>query len=182
MAYPDMLVSQRMKNLHYLAIGLAGFDATTGLTIGGTASNLSCATGSASGNLITPQGVLSGTVQDTDIDLADLDVCAEAGMSIPAGENIYIFIIQNGTIVKARVGSSRKTVTRASVNAALVSTVVHDVLPVDVDMSAWICTGYAKLTNSTNPFIIGTTLLSAAGVVDTFVELTRMLAGTNIEG
>jgi len=182
MAVPSMLVSQRMKDLHFLAIGMAGFDATTGLTIGGTASNLSCATGSASGNLITPQGVLSGTIQDTDVDLADLDVCPEAGLSIPAGENIYIFVLQNGTSVVARVGTSRKKITRASSTAALVTAIVHDVLPVDVDMSEWICTGYAKLTNSTNPFIIGTTLLSAAGVVDTFVELTRMLVGSNIEG
>jgi hypothetical protein len=172
-----------MKNLHFLAIGFAGFDATTGLTIGGTASNLSCATADASGNLITPQGVLASTKQDTDIDLADLDICPEAGMSIPAGENIYLFILQDGTNQPiVRLGSSRKTVTRASASAAKVTAVVHDVLPEDVDMSLYVCTGYAKLTNSTNPFVIGTTLLSAAGVVDTFVELTHMLAGANIEG
>jgi hypothetical protein len=179
-----MLVSQRMKNLHFLAIGWAGFDATTGLAISASpASNIQTATGSASGNLITPQGVLASTIQDTNIDLADPDVCAEAGMSIPAGQNIYLFVLQDGSNVPiVRLGSSRTKTTRASVNAALVHSVVHDVLPSDVDMSVYVCTGYTKLTNSTNPFIIGTTLLSAAGVVDTFVELTHMLAGANIEG
>jgi len=172
-----------MKNLHYLAIGMAGFDATTGLAIGGTASNLDCATADAAGNLITPQGVLASTKQDTDIDLADLDICPEAGLSIPAGENIYLFVLQNGTDQPTvRKGTARKKVTRASVNAALVTTIVHDVLPLDVDMSEFVCTGYAKLVNATNAFIIGTTLMSAAGVTDTFVELTRMLAGSNIEG
>jgi hypothetical protein len=182
MAVPEMLVSQRMKNLHFLAIGWAGFDAITGLAAGSNPENLDCVTADAAGNLITPQGVLGSTKRNTDIDLSDLDVCAEAGMSIPAGQNIYIFVIQNGTIVKARVGASRKKITRASVNAALVSSTVHDVLPLDVDMSEWICTGYCKLVNVTNPFIIGTTSTAAAGVTDTYVELTRMMAGANIEG
>jgi hypothetical protein len=182
MAIPAMLVSKRMKNLHWLAIGMAGFDATTGLTIGGTASNLSCATADAAGNLIKPNGVLGSTIQDTDIDLSDSAICAEAGKSIPAGRNIYIFILQDGTNVLARVGTMRKLVKRSSATAALVTSYKYDVLPNDVDMSTYVCTGYAKLTNSTNPFIIGTTLLSATGVVDTFVELTRMMAGANIEG
>ena len=179
----DILVSKRMQNLHYLAIGMAGFDATTGLTIGGTASNLSCATADAAGNLITPAGVLASTKQDTDIDLADTAVCAEAGQSIPAGENIYLFILQDGTNAPlVRKGTARKVVSRASATAALVTTIKHDVLPLDVDMSTYVCTGYAKLVNVTNAFVIGTTLLSAAGVTDTFVELTRMMAGDNIEG
>jgi hypothetical protein len=178
-----MLVSKRMKNLHYLAIGFAGFDATTGLAISSTASNLNCATADASGNLITPDGVLASTIQDTDIDIADVAVCLEAGKSIPAGRNIYLFILQDGTNDPlVRLGTMRKKVTRSSATAALVTSYIYDVLPLDVDMSTYVCTGYAKLTNSTNPFIIGTTLLSAAGVVDTFVELTRMMAGANIEG
>jgi hypothetical protein len=68
------------------------------------------------------------------------------------------------------------------VNAALVSTVIHDVLPANVDMSTYVCTGYVKLVNPTNAFIIGTTDFDATDVVDTFVELTRMMAGANIEG
>ena len=179
----DILVSKRMQNLHYLAIGMAGFDATTGLTIGGTASNLSAATADAAGNLITPAGVLASTKQDTDIDLSDAAVCEEAGQSIPAGQNIYLFILQDGTnLPLVRKGSSRKKTTRSSVTGALTTSVIHDVLPLDVDMSTYVCTGYAKLVNVTNAFVIGTTLLSAAGVTDTFVELTRMMAGTNIEG
>lgn len=182
MAYCPTLVSQRMKNLHYLAIGMAGFDATTGLAIGGTASNIQTATATAAGNLITPAGVLGSTIQDTDIDLADSDICAEAGQSIPAGQNIYLFVIQDGTNVLVRKGTARKKTTRSTVEGALTSTITHDVLPLDVDMSTYVCTGYVKLVNVTNAFVIGTTLLSAAGVTDTYVELTRMMAGDNIEG
>jgi hypothetical protein len=183
MAIASMLTSQRMKNLFYLAMGMAGFDATTGLAISSTASNLNCATADAAGNLITPQGVLASTIQDTDIDISDAAVCLEAGLSIPAGRNIYLFILQDGTSDPlVRLGTMRKLVRRASATAALVTSYTYDVLPENVDMSTYVCTGYCKLTNSTNPFIIGTTLLSAAGVVDTFVELTKMLAGANIEG
>lgn len=177
------LVSQRMKNLLSCAIGQAARNATTGLTIGGTASNLSAATADAAANLTTPSGVVASTIQDTDIDLSDADVCAEAGMSIPAGRNIYIFILQDGTNAPlARVGSMRKKTTRSTVTGALSTSYIYDVLPLDVDQQTYVITGYAKLTNATNAFVIGTTLLSAAGVVDTFVELSNMLVGSNIEG
>jgi hypothetical protein len=178
-----MLVSKRMKNLHWLAIGMAGYKATTGLAAGGNAENLSTATADASANLVTPAGVMASTIQDTDIDLSDVDVCLEAGKSIPAGENLYFFILQDGTNAPlVRLGSARKVVRRASATAALVTSIIHDVLPSNVDMSTYVCTGYVKLVNATNAFIIGTTLMSAAGVTDTFVELTRMMAGSNIEG
>jgi hypothetical protein len=172
-----------MKNLHYLAIGMAGFDATTGLAISGSAENIQCATADASGNLITPDGVLASTKQSTNLDLSDVAVCLDFGQIIPANENIYLFVLQDGTNTPlVRVGSSRKVVRRASVNAALVTSIIHDVLPENVDMSTYVCTGYAKLVNVTNEFVIGTTSLAASGVTDTYVELTRMMAGANIEG
>jgi hypothetical protein len=183
MASPDLLVSKRMKNLHWLSIGLAGFDATTGLAIASNKENIQTATGDASGNLITPAGVLASTIQDTDIDLSDVDVCLEAGKSVPAGRNMYLFVLQDGTNDPlVRLGEKRKLVRRSSATAALVTSYVYDVLPEDVDMSTYVCTGYCKLVNPTNAFIIGTTLLDATDVVDTFVELTRMMAGANIEG
>jgi hypothetical protein len=183
MASPDLLVSKRMKNLHWLSIGVAGFDATTGLALGGDTLNLSCATADASGNLITPAGVLASTKQDTDIDLGDTAICAESGVTIPAGRNIYLFIIQDGTNQPlVRLGEKRKLVRRSSATAALVTTYVYDVLPNDVDMSTYVCTGYAKLVNPTNVFTIGTTDMAEGTIVETFVELTRMMAGANIEG
>jgi hypothetical protein len=178
-----MLVSERMKNLHFLSIGVAGFDATTGLALGGDTVNLSCATADGTGNLITPQGVLMDTKQDTDIDISDVAVCLEAGVSIPAGRNIYLFILQDGANAPlVRLGEMRKLVRRSSVNAALVTSYVYDVLPNNVDMSTYVCTGYAKLVNPTNAFVIGTTDMAEGTIVETFVELTRMMAGANIEG
>jgi hypothetical protein len=183
MATPDLLVSKRMKDLHFLTIGMAGFDATTGLAIGSNKENCQTATADAAGNLITPQGVLASTIQDTDIDLSDVAVCLEAGVSIPAGRNMYLFILQDGSSAPlVRLGTKRKLVKRASVNAALVTSYVYDVLPADVDMSTYVCTGYVKLVNPTNAFILGTTDFDATDVVDSFVELTRMMAGANIEG
>jgi len=183
MATPDLLVSERMKDLHYLSIGLAGFDATTGLAIASNKENIQTATGDASGNLITPQGVLASTIQDTDIDLSDVAVCLEAGETVPAGENFYLFVLQDGTADPlVRKGSARKVAKRSSTNAALVNKEVHDVLPLDVDMSTYVCTGYVKVVNPTNDFIIGTTDFDATDVVDTYVELCRMMNGANIEG
>jgi len=183
MAVPNMLVSERMKNLHFLSVGMAGFDATTGLAAGSTAANLDCATADAAGNLITPQGVLASTKQDTDIDISDVAVCLEGGQTIPAGRNLYFFILQDGTnLPLVRLGEKRKLVKRDSATAALVTSYVYDVLPNDVDMSVYVCTGYCKCVNPTNDFIIGTTEFTEGTITETFVELTRMMAGANIEG
>lgn len=176
MAYKALpLVSKRMRNLLGCALGKSVAATTT--AIGSTASDLSTA---GTGVMFLPNGALSAAVAATNIDLSDSDVCKEAGLSIPAGRDIYIFILQDGTNVKARVGQARKITTRTGATGALTTTIKHDVVPDDVDNETYVVTGYCKLVNTTNPFVIGTTLLSATGVTDTFKDLTNALAGSRI--
>ena len=167
------LVSQRMKNLAACALGGCVGASTT--AIGTTASDLSS---DSTPVMYLGTGALSAGVQATNIDLSDVAICEEAGQVVPAGETMYFVILQDGTNVLARLCSSRKVTSRASVTAALVETISHDVVPADIDMETYVITGWAKLVNVTNPFIVGTTLLSATGVTDTFGDLSNAMPGS----
>ena len=172
----DQLKKLRMKNLAGCAVG-GVMGTTTGLAISATASNIQCAdTGVA---MQLPNGQVNTTTQDTDIDLADTAICAEAGQVIQANVTEFcIFVLQDGTNVLGRLGDHTKRRLRTGVTGALSNEVVMNTVPQDVDNTTYVVTGFVHCAKTSGTFTVGTTNFSAGTITDTYYETTNLLAGS----
>lgn len=172
----EQLNKLRMRNLAGVTIG-GVMGTTTGMAISGTASNLQVADAAVAMQL--PNGQVSATVQDTDIDLTDTAICAEAGEVIQANVTEFcIFVLQDGTNVLCRLGDHTRRQLRTGVTGALTEEVVRNTVPKDVDNETYVVTGFVHCAKTSGTFTVGTTNFSAGTITDTYYETCNLIAGS----
>lgn len=177
MAYDSkVLTSQRMKNL--LACSIGGCVGSVILAIDGVNTENIQSTGTPVMFLGT--GVLSAAIAAAELDLSSSAVCAQAGQTIEAGNDFCLFVLQDGTNAPIVVlGDEDKTISRSSATSALVTSIDYKTVPANLDMTTYVVSGYVKVV-STIDFVIGTTAFDAAGVTDTYVNLSNAIPGSKM--
>ena len=88
-----------------------------------------------------------------------------AGVSMPAGTEAYVVFT---------VGDTSETNTTQVVRAYIGEVVTSGSKRPDLDLTSEAAFGEVKIVNATNAFVIGTTVLSATGVTDTYADTVRV--------
>ena len=141
--------AERMVNRAFMNRWLAATLATAPALVIGTGS-------AAKVKLTNATNIILAGVPQTEIAAA---VEAElAGTTLAAAEKCKWLVYITGGVITALQGPI--------ISTTIVAEPELPSLP-----ASSVCLGYVLVVNATNPFIPGTTLLSAAGVTDTFVDL-----------
>lgn len=170
----DVLVKKRMKNLRAVAgSGLVGSGA---LAVDGV-NNYSMEMGAAPVGFLADGTYDASIAQTAEIALDEVAVCPEAGQVVPSGLDTAIFILHDGTAAVARLGTHSRTITRSGVNGALTTVDDYLTMPADIDMTTYICIGFAKFTTVAD-FTVGTSSLTASSA--TYHNIKNLMPGTKI--